>query len=89
MTIGQDCLVGIGAEAVQALVDGRHGDPFSILGPHNRGSTLIVRALAPGAQTVDAVSPRGFRASSAVLSSPIPAVSSPVRLSAAAPTSCA
>ena len=49
MTIGQDCLVGIGAEAVQALVDGRHGDPFSILGPHSRSSMSIVRALAPGA----------------------------------------
>ena len=46
MTIGQDCLVGIGAEAVQALVDGRHGDPFSILGPHSRSSMSIVRARA-------------------------------------------
>ena len=55
MTIGQDCLVGIDAEAVQALVDGRHGDPFSILGPHSRGSTSIVRALAPGAQAVDVI----------------------------------
>ena len=30
VTIGQDCLVGIDAAAVQALADGRHGDPFSI-----------------------------------------------------------
>ena len=55
MTIGQDCLVGIGAEAVQALVDGRYGDPFSILGPHNRNSMSIVRALAPRAQAIDVV----------------------------------
>ena len=55
MTIGQDCLVGIDAEAVQALVDGRHGDPFSILGPHSRNSMSIVRALAPGAQAIDVV----------------------------------
>ena len=55
MTIGQDCLVGVDAEAVQALVDGRHGDPFSILGPHSRGSTSTVRALAPGAQAIDVV----------------------------------
>jgi Rhomboid family len=55
MTIGQDCLVGIGAEAVQALVDGRHGDPFSIVGPHSRSSMSIVRALTPGAQAIDVV----------------------------------
>ena len=53
MTIGKDCLVGIGADAVQALVDGRHGDPFSILGPHSHNSMSIVRALAPGAQAID------------------------------------
>jgi 1,4-alpha-glucan branching enzyme len=55
VTIGQDCLLGIDAAAVQALVDGRHGDPFSILGPHNRDAMSIVRALAPGAQAIDVV----------------------------------
>jgi 1,4-alpha-glucan branching enzyme len=55
MTVGQDCLVGIDAAAVQTLVDGRHGDPFSILGPHNLNSMSIVRALAPGAQAVTVV----------------------------------
>jgi 1,4-alpha-glucan branching enzyme len=55
MTIGQDCLVGISAEAVQALVDGRHGDPFAILGPHSVGSMSVVRALAPGAQQIEVV----------------------------------
>ena len=52
MTVGQDCLFGISSEAVQALVDGRHGDPFSILGPHACGSTSVVRVLAPGAQEI-------------------------------------
>ncbi len=55
MTIGQDCLAGISAEAVQALVDGRHGDPFSILGPHQCGPMSVVRALAPGAQKIEVV----------------------------------
>jgi hypothetical protein len=50
MTLGQDCLFGIPSAAVQALVDGRHGDPFSILGPHQCGSMSVVRVLAPGAQ---------------------------------------
>jgi 1,4-alpha-glucan branching enzyme len=56
VTIGQDCLRGISAEAVQALMDGRHGDPFSILGPHSYDSKVVVRALAPGAQKIDVVS---------------------------------
>jgi Carbohydrate-binding module 48 (Isoamylase N-terminal domain) len=41
--------------AVQALVDGRHGDPFSILGPHQCGSMSVVRVLAPGAQKIEVV----------------------------------
>ena len=41
--------------AIDALVHGRHGDPFSILGRH--GSE--VRCLLPGAESVAAVSPDG------------------------------
>jgi 1,4-alpha-glucan branching enzyme len=55
LTIGQDCLVGISAEAVQALVDGHHGDPFAILRPHSVGSMPVVRSLAPGAQGIEVV----------------------------------
>ena len=55
MTLGQDCLFGIPSTAVQALVDGRHGDPFSILGPHQCGSMSVVRVLAPGAQKIEVV----------------------------------
>ncbi|HTZ68017.1 MAG TPA: 1,4-alpha-glucan branching enzyme, partial [Roseiarcus sp.] len=55
MTIAQDYLAGVSAEAAQALVDGRNGDPFSILGPHGIGSTTVVRALAPGAQQIEVV----------------------------------
>lgn len=38
---------------IDALVNARHGDPFSVLGPHPaRGNALIVRALLPGAARV-------------------------------------
>jgi 1,4-alpha-glucan branching enzyme len=57
MTIGQDALAGMSADAIQALVDGRHGDPFSILGPHETPIGHVVRAFAPGAQKVEAVAP--------------------------------
>src|SRR6476659_1121310 len=39
--------------AVAALVEGRHGDPFSILGMHGGdGAPLSVRVLWPGAEKV-------------------------------------
>ncbi|WP_421988361.1 1,4-alpha-glucan branching protein GlgB [Roseococcus sp.] len=39
-------------EAVWALIDGRHGDPFSILGPQTTPSGPLVRAFLPGASAV-------------------------------------
>ena len=33
----------------QAIVEGRHGDPFSVLGPHLRGKDWVVTAFVPGA----------------------------------------
>jgi 1,4-alpha-glucan branching enzyme len=57
MTLGQDALAGVSADAAQALVDGRHGDPFSILGPHESPIGRVVRVLAPGAQKVEAAAP--------------------------------
>ena len=41
--------------AIEALVDGRHGDPFAVLGCH----ASEVRCLAPGALGVDAIAPNG------------------------------
>ncbi|WP_343115571.1 1,4-alpha-glucan branching protein GlgB [Ostreiculturibacter nitratireducens] len=35
-----------------ALVEGRHGDPFSVLGPHVRARTGTLTALVPGAAHV-------------------------------------
>ncbi|MGV2104457.1 1,4-alpha-glucan branching protein GlgB [Agrobacterium vitis] len=54
MTIAtSDLLSGIDAQAVQALIDGRHGDPFSILGPHRTDEETVVRAIFPGALGVE------------------------------------
>ena len=40
---------GLHPAALSALMDGRHGDPFSILGPHETEAGPIVRAFLPGA----------------------------------------
>jgi 1,4-alpha-glucan branching enzyme len=42
--------------AIWALVNGQHGDPFSILGCHAAANGFVIRALAPGARSVVAVS---------------------------------
>ena len=55
MTQAQDAIAGTSAEAVQALVEGRHGDPFAILGPHEVAGRHVVRALLPGARGVTVV----------------------------------
>ena len=41
-------------EAIEALIDGRHRDPFSLLGPHRGPDGTFVRALVPGAETLAA-----------------------------------
>jgi 1,4-alpha-glucan branching enzyme len=41
--------------AVDALVHARHGDPFAVLGPHRTPGGWSVRALVPGADTVEVV----------------------------------
>ena len=40
----------IDRDTAMAILDGRHGDPFSVLGPHKRGGTLCVTAFVPGAE---------------------------------------
>jgi 1,4-alpha-glucan branching enzyme len=44
---------------VAAIVAGRHGDPFTVLGPHRTGNGTVVRAFVPGADAVEAVSLQG------------------------------
>src|SRR5689334_10069396 len=47
------------ADAVLAVVEGRHGDPFAVLGPHRvqttDGAAVAVRAIVPGATAVRVV----------------------------------
>ncbi|TCH98261.1 1,4-alpha-glucan branching protein GlgB [Roseococcus sp. SYP-B2431] len=43
-------------DALAALIDGRHGDPFSILGPHETEAGPVVRVFLPGASGVSLVS---------------------------------
>src|SRR2546423_13555296 len=44
------------AEAIRAVVEGEHGDPFAVLGPHRvqtpDGTAVAVRAIVPGAAAV-------------------------------------
>src|SRR4051794_14791048 len=41
-----------GAE-VEAIVKGRHGDPFKLLGLHKMGGDWIARAFVPGAEAIE------------------------------------
>jgi 1,4-alpha-glucan branching enzyme len=42
--------------AIDALVNGLHGDPFALLGPHDGPDGIIIRTLQPGARTVEIIS---------------------------------
>jgi 1,4-alpha-glucan branching enzyme len=42
----------------RAIVEGRHGDPFGFLGPHDAGRSRILRVFQPGADEVLAVQGR-------------------------------
>jgi len=44
---------------VQALIRGRHPDPFGVLGPHEVGSGLAIRAFWPRARGITIVTPAG------------------------------
>jgi 1,4-alpha-glucan branching enzyme len=41
--------------AIDAIVSGRHGDPFATLGPHRFDQEISVRVVAPSAEAVDVV----------------------------------
>ncbi len=40
---------------VEALAAGRHGDPFSVLGPHLHDKGVTVRVLRPGAEAAEVI----------------------------------
>lgn len=52
-----DLLQGIDNDAITALMDGRHGDPFAVLGAHPHADRTIVRVLMPGAVGIDLLDP--------------------------------
>ncbi len=47
------------AADVAAIVEGRHADPFAVLGLHAEGTGFAIRAFVPGAETLDAVTRAG------------------------------
>ena len=47
--------IPLDAGAAEALAHARHGDPFALLGPHDTPAGPVVRALLPGAQSVEVV----------------------------------
>jgi 1,4-alpha-glucan branching enzyme len=54
MTPRHDVLLAdIDRAGVQALVEGRHGDPFGILGQHPAEGGSIIRTFMPGASSVE------------------------------------
>ncbi len=46
-------------DALKALAQGRHHDPFALLGLHQENGTRIVRTLQPGARSVELVDADG------------------------------
>ena len=39
-------------DAIRRLLEGRHHDPFEVLGCHREGERWLVRALLPGAAEI-------------------------------------
>ncbi len=50
---------GVDQATLQALAEGRHGDPFAVLGPHRVDEQRVVRTLQPGAEAVEAIGTDG------------------------------
>ncbi len=44
---------------IEAILAARHGDPFAILGPHQVTGGVAIRALVPGAETVEVLDLKG------------------------------
>lgn len=51
----------VAKQDVQAVVEGRHPDPFSVLGLHEDDGALVVRAFVPDAQRIAVVDPKTGR----------------------------
>jgi 1,4-alpha-glucan branching enzyme len=44
---------------IEAIVSGRHGDPFRLLGLHEAGKSWVVRAFVPGAESLEVMDDKG------------------------------
>ena len=44
----------LGEDAIAAIAEARHGDPFAVLGPHATAEGLVIRAFVPHAETLEA-----------------------------------
>ena len=44
---------------LNAIAEGRHGNPFSVLGPHGAGKDRVVRTMQPQARTVELIGSDG------------------------------
>ena len=42
----------IDPDAARAIAEGRHGDPFAVLGLHRRGAAWVVTGFDPGAEAM-------------------------------------
>jgi len=40
-------------KAFAALIGGYHRDPFAVIGPHEEGGAIVVRAFQPAARAID------------------------------------
>jgi 1,4-alpha-glucan branching enzyme len=60
----------VAAAAIDAIVAGRHGDPFAVLGMHETPVGVVVRAFVPGAERLSAVTPDGAPLAELVLRHP-------------------
>ncbi|MDM4772222.1 1,4-alpha-glucan branching protein GlgB [Solimonas sp. SE-A11] len=58
----RDSSLFLPAEQAQALAEGRLGDPFAALGPHEDGNNVVLRCFLPGAEEVAAVDESGVLA---------------------------
>jgi 1,4-alpha-glucan branching enzyme len=47
------------AAEIEAIVSGRHADPFAVLGLHQAGNGWVARAFVPGASGLEVLSPAG------------------------------
>ncbi len=67
-------------DAINAVVDGRHGNAFSVLGLHQADKEFVVRAFVPGAKTLTVATLDGTRVGSIDLRNDAGFFEGPVKL---------